>query len=69
MAHTGTNSMKDDDDVQVYYSELVAAVLKAVEKERERCAQVCEHMARRTQDIRRATLEIAAENIRARGQS
>lgn len=36
--------------------------------EREACAQLCERMARRTDDIRRAALEAAAENIRARGQ-
>jgi hypothetical protein len=35
--------------------------------EREECAQVCEHMAKRCSDIRTAALEMAAENIRARG--
>ena len=67
MAHTGTNSMKDDDDVQVYYSELVAAVLKAVEKERERCAQVCESLAGQQWVTREAALE-CSDAIRARGQ-
>ena len=56
--------MKDDDDTMCYRSELEAAV----KAEREACAQVCERMARRTKDIRRAALEVAAENIRARGQ-
>ena len=35
--------------------------------EREACAKVCDRMAQRTQDIRSAALESAAENIRARG--
>jgi hypothetical protein len=39
------------------------------EKEREACAKVCETMARRTNDIRRAALEMAVENIMARGQA
>lgn len=63
MAHTGTNSMKDDDDTLCYRSELEAAV----KAEREACAELCERMARRTEDIRRAALEMAAENIMARG--
>ena len=37
--------------------------------EREACAKVCERMASRTQDIRSAALEMAAENIRARGSA
>jgi hypothetical protein len=36
--------------------------------EREACAKVCETMARRTNDIRRAALEMAVENIMARGE-
>ena len=36
------------------------------EHEREACAKVCDRMAQRTQDIRSAALESAAENIRAR---
>ena len=36
--------------------------------EREACAKVCDRMAQRTQDIRSAALESAAENIRARGK-
>ena len=39
---------------------------KAIAAEREACAMVCERMAKRTQDIRSAALEMAAENIRAR---
>jgi hypothetical protein len=45
------------------------AIAVAIELEREACAKVCETMARRTNDIRRAALEIAAENIRERGQA
>ena len=40
MAHTGTKSMKDDDDTLCYRSELEAAV----KAEREACAKVCEEM-------------------------
>ena len=45
------------------FAELVRA------DEREACAKVCDRMAQRTQDIRSAALESAAENIRARGQA
>ena len=38
----------------------------AVAEEREACAELCERMARRTDDICSAALEMAAENIRAR---
>jgi hypothetical protein len=37
--------------------------------EREACAKVCDRMAVRSNDIRAAALESAAENIRARGQA
>mgnify|MGYP003661629435 CR=1 FL=1 len=37
--------------------------------EREACAKVCDWMAQRTQDIRSAALESAAQNIRARGNT
>lgn len=37
--------------------------------EREACAELCERMARRTDDIRSAALEMAAENILARGNT
>ena len=47
--------------------ELFAAL--AVAAEREACAQLCERMARRTEDIRRAALEMAADAIRARGNT
>jgi hypothetical protein len=45
----------------VRFAALVAAA------EREACAKVCEEMARRHDDIRRAALEVVAEWIRARG--
>jgi hypothetical protein len=41
----------------------------AVKAEREACAKLCEEMARRHDDIRRAALEVVAEWIRARGES
>lgn len=44
-------------------AQLVAAA------ERESCAKVCDHMASRCSDIRSAALEMAAENIRARGRA
>jgi hypothetical protein len=36
-----------------------------VKAEREKCAQLCERMAKRCNDIRAAALEVAAEYIRA----
>ena len=62
------------DDLAKMWSEAVHAEYKAqieaaVLEEREACAKVCETMARRTNDIRSAALESAAENIRARGQA
>ncbi len=39
----------------------------ATAAEREACAKLCEEMARRHDDIRRAALEVIAEWIRARG--
>ena len=36
-----------------------------VEAEREKCAQLCERMAKRCNDIRAAALEMAAASIRA----
>ena len=42
-------------------------VREAVAHEREQCAKLCEEMARRHDDIRRAALEVVAEWIRARG--
>jgi len=35
--------------------------------EREACAKLCIQMANRCDDIRKTALEVAAENIRARG--
>ena len=62
------------DDMAKMWSEAVEAEYKAqieaaVLAEREACAKVCETMARRTNDIRRAALEMAVENIMARGQA
>jgi gamma-glutamyl:cysteine ligase YbdK (ATP-grasp superfamily) len=57
--------MPQDMDANDYIHELVN---RAVEVEREACAKVCDRMAQRTQDIRSAALESAAENIRARGE-
>ena len=45
------------------------AIDDAVAAEREACAKVCDRMAQRTQDIRSAALESAAENIRARSNT
>ena len=48
-----------------HFAALVAAAARA--DEREECADVCIKMANRCDDIRKAALEVAAENIRARG--
>jgi|APGre2960657404_1045060.scaffolds.fasta_scaffold32378_3 hypothetical protein len=53
------------DTVEDLLKELVQSVR---EEERELCAQICERMAKRSNDIRTASLEMAAENIRARGE-
>jgi len=45
------------------FAKLVAA------HEREECAQVCIRMADRCDDLRKAALEVAAENIRARSNT
>jgi hypothetical protein len=37
--------------------------------EREACAKVCDYMANRCDDIRKPALEVAAENIRTRGNT
>ena len=47
---------------------MVLAVENAILMEREACARLVEEMAARTEDIRRAVLEVVAENIRARWQ-
>jgi hypothetical protein len=57
-------SIKDGEDfIRYHFAALVAAA------EREECAKLCEEMARRHNDIRRAALEVAAEWIRARGDT
>ncbi len=47
---------------------MVPAIEEAILMEREACAKMVDEMAARTEDIRRAVLEVAAENIRARWQ-
>jgi hypothetical protein len=47
---------------------MIAAVENAILMEREACAKLVEEMANRTDGIRRAALEVAAENIKARWQ-
>jgi len=47
--------------------ETFAALVAA--HEREECAQVCIRMADRCDDLRKAALEVAAENIRARSNT
>jgi hypothetical protein len=47
---------------------MVAAVENAILMEREACARLLKEMASRVEDIRRAVLEVAVENIRARWQ-
>jgi hypothetical protein len=54
--------------IEVWLPEIEAFAKLVAAKEREACAKVCETMARRTNDIRRAALEMAVENIMARGQ-
>ncbi len=52
-----------ESDLFQRFAALVAAA------EREQCAKLCEEMARRHDDIRRAALEVVAEWIRARGET
>jgi hypothetical protein len=47
---------------------MVAAIEEAILMEREACARLVEEMASKCHDIRRAALEVAVENIRARWQ-
>jgi hypothetical protein len=47
---------------------MVLAVENAILMEREACAKLVEEMASKCHDIRRAALEVAAENIKARWQ-
>ena len=56
--------MKDDDDTQVYRSELEAAV----KAERASCAAVCKEIAEESDAFTRDILLMAAGLIEARGQ-
>jgi hypothetical protein len=47
---------------------MVLAVENAILMEREACARLVEEMANRAEGIRRAALEVAVENIKARWQ-
>jgi len=47
---------------------MIAAVENAILMEREACARLVEEMASKVDGIRRAALEVAAENIKARWQ-
>lgn len=47
---------------------MIPAIEEAILMEREACAKLVEDMATRTEDIRRAALEMAAEAIKARKQ-
>jgi hypothetical protein len=47
---------------------MVPAIEQAILMEREACAKMVDEMASRVEDIRRAVLEVVAENIRARWQ-
>jgi hypothetical protein len=51
------------------FDEIEAFAELVAEAEREACAKLCEEMARRHDDIRRAALEVVAEWIRARGET
>jgi hypothetical protein len=55
--------MTDDDDTQVYRSELEAAVKAAVEAEREACAKVCDDLV-----LHQYSASGCAAAIRARGE-
>ena len=56
--------MTDDDDTQVYRSELEAAVAA----EREACAQVCENIGDYDENVDEYYSDIYAAAIRARGE-
>ena len=49
--------MTDDDDTQVYRSELEAAVKAAIEAEREACAKVCDDQAARCEAAAQSAIE------------
>ena len=57
------------DTTEDLLNELNWQIAERIAAEREACAKLCERMARRTDDIRRAALEVAAENIKARGNT
>jgi hypothetical protein len=61
--------MTDDDDTQVYRSELEAAVKAAIEAEREACAKVAEEEIARVKPLYSVTAENIVKQIRARGES
>jgi hypothetical protein len=52
---------------QVIGKNVIEQINGATQMERKACAQICLVMASKTEDIRRAALEVAAENILARG--
>ena len=56
--------MTDDDDAQVYRSELEAAVAA----EREACAKVCENIGDYDENVDEYYSDIYASAIRARGE-
>jgi len=57
------------DYVVMTWFELEQFAALVAEAEREECAKACEEMARRHDGMRRASLEVAAEWIRARGET
>ena len=60
--------MIDDDDTQVYRSELEAAVKAAIEAEREACAKLCDEYARSGSDHEAGAALNIQDAIRARGE-
>jgi len=52
--------------IEWHWDELQKFAALVAAHEREECAQVCIRMADRCDDLRKAALEVAAENIRAR---
>jgi hypothetical protein len=60
--------MIDDDDTQVYRSELEAAVKAAIEAEREACAKLCDEYARSGSDHEASAALNIQDAIRARGE-
>lgn len=64
LGHTDNDWVCGPEDIEAF-ADLIEAAARA--DEREECADVCIKMANRCDDIRKAALEVAAENIRARG--